>query len=151
MRLALAKAKSIGTCSPSGQPWASATGWLPVAKALAPARMTACALPTSQMLYRTTGLPGTCSAAKVSNLPIRATYARPGCDCQSPRPQLRRGDALFSPHAAGRSRHPRLGPGPDRSAAAGTAVAWGQRTVGRGAERSLDHPVRSGWLRHDAV
>ena len=35
---------------PSGQPLASATGWLPVASALAPARITAWALPTSQTL-----------------------------------------------------------------------------------------------------
>ena len=45
-----ANAKSIGTPCPSDQPLASATGWLPVASALAPARMTAWALPTSQML-----------------------------------------------------------------------------------------------------
>ena len=50
MRFAFANAKSTGTPCPSDQPLASATGWLPVASALAPARMTAWALPTSQML-----------------------------------------------------------------------------------------------------
>ena len=42
--------QSIGTCWPSGQPFASATGWLPVASAFAPAATTASALPTSQIL-----------------------------------------------------------------------------------------------------
>jgi hypothetical protein len=38
VRFAFANAKSIGTSCPSDQPLASATGWLPVASALAPAR-----------------------------------------------------------------------------------------------------------------
>ncbi len=67
MRFAFANAKSIGTPCLSDQPLASATGWLPVASALAPARITAWALPTSQTLYRITGSPGTCSAANASN------------------------------------------------------------------------------------
>src|SRR5262245_5923974 len=49
-------------CSPSAKPLALATDQLPVAMAFAPAAATALALPASQTLNSTNGLPGTCSA-----------------------------------------------------------------------------------------
>src|SRR5690348_12297662 len=68
MRRKFSRARSSGIFSPSPYPCAAATDQLPVASAFAPAWATALALPGSQTLNRTNGLPETCSAAKARAL-----------------------------------------------------------------------------------
>src|SRR5262245_26967614 len=70
-------AKARGIRSPSSNPFALATDQLPVAIALAPAVVTAFALPASQTLKSTSGFPGTWSARNCSALPARSFIASP--------------------------------------------------------------------------